>query len=194
MNTLPQNIPARIETERLVLRCYQPGDGQWYYLMSQKNRRHLGQFEAGNAVMAIQSEADAEKIVENFAAAWQAGEAYFLAALQRDTGEFVAQIYIGVVNRSLPEYEIGYFADAGHQGLGYVTEAVRASLGFVFEHLKARRVSLQCDDTNLKSARVAERCGFVREGHIRENHKWPDGTFSGTLHFGILRSEYPSVK
>lgn len=190
MNVHPPNIPTRIETARLVLRCYQPGDGQWYYPMSQRNRHHLEQFEAGNAVLAIQSEADAEKIIQSFVAAWQAGEAYFLAALMRDTGEFVAQIYIGAVSHSLPEYEVGYFVDVGHEGKGYVTEAVRASLDFIFKYLNAHRVRLECDDTNLRSAHVAEQCGFVLEGHIRENRRWPDGTLSGTLHYGILRSEY----
>jgi aminoglycoside 6'-N-acetyltransferase len=191
MNT-PALIPTHIETTRLVLRCYQAGDGRWYYPMTQKNRRHLGQFEAENAAMSIRSEADAEKTISAFIDAWQAGEAYFLAAMSREKDEFVAQIYIGLVNRSLPEYEIGYFADADHEGQGYVTEAVRACLGFIFENLKAHRVRLECDDTNLKSAQVAERCGFVLEGHIRENRKWPDGTISGTLHYGVLRSEYSS--
>ena len=34
-------IPTRIETERLYLRCYEAGDGPWYYAMSQQNRSHL---------------------------------------------------------------------------------------------------------------------------------------------------------
>ena len=39
MDRLLLDIPTRIETERLYLRCYQPGDGQWYYAMSKRTTR-----------------------------------------------------------------------------------------------------------------------------------------------------------
>ncbi len=66
--------------------------------------------------------------------------------------------------------------------------------GGSFEHLKAHRVRLERDDSNVRSYRVAERCGMVKEGHIRENKKNPDGTLSGTLHYGLLRSEFAAVE
>lgn len=105
-----------------------------------------------------------------------------------------AQIYVGPANWDLPEFEIGYFADKDHEGRGYATEAVKATLRFIFEHLKAHRVRLECDDTNVQSRRVAERCGMVREGWFRENKRDADGTFSGTVHFGLLRSELEDVE
>lgn len=190
MHKLLLDIPAHIKTERLYLRCYQAGDGPWYYAMSQKNKPHLARYESGNAVMTINTEQDAEVAVRNFAAAWVARNAFFLGAFRRDTHEFVAQIYIGPVNWDLPEFVIGYFVDVEHEGQGYVTEATKAALRFVFEHLGAHRVRLECDDTNARSYRVAEGCGLIREGHIRENKKNPDGSISGTLHYGVLRSEF----
>ena len=66
-------------------------------------------------------------------------------------------------------------------------------MGFIFEHLKARRVRMECDDTNERSWRVAERCGLVREGHIRENKKNAAGKVSGTLYFGLLKREYEAL-
>jgi ribosomal-protein-alanine N-acetyltransferase len=83
--------------------------------------------------------------------------------------------------------------DQDREGQGYVTEAVRAAMGFIFEHLGAHRVRMECDDTNERSWRVAERCGMVREGHIRENKRNVDGTLSGTLHFGLLRREFEAL-
>ncbi len=184
------DIPTRIETSRLVLRSYQPGDGPCYYQVSLRNKPHLLQFESGNAVMGINSEKDAEIVVRDFVAAWAARRAFFMGAFLKDTQEFVAQVYIGVVNRNLPEFEIGYFADVDHEGQGYVTEAVKGALGLIFNHLGAHRIRLECDETNVRSIRLAERCGFVREGHIRENKRRPDGSFSGDLHYGLLKSEF----
>jgi len=142
--------------------------------------------------MHLSSEKDAERALQRLIASGDSGESYFLGVFKKETGEFVAQIYIGLTNRELPEYEIGYIADIDHQGKGYVTEAVMAALQFVFEQLGAHRVRLECDDTNLKSSRVAERCGFMKEGHVRENRKNPDGSISGTLHYGLLREEFNS--
>lgn len=184
------NVPTRIETKRLFLRCYEPGDGQWYYAMSQRNRSHLMRYEAGNVAMSIASQEEAEILMRELVAEWVARDRFFMGVFHKATGDFVAQIYVGPVNWDLPEFEIGYFADVDHAGQGFVTEAVKAALRFIFEHLKAHRVRIQCDDTNVRSIRVAERCGFVREGHFRENKKNANGTFAGTLYFGLLKSEF----
>jgi ribosomal-protein-alanine N-acetyltransferase len=186
------DLPTRIETEHLYLRCYQAGDGPWYHVMSQKNKSHLARYESGNAVMAIDTEEEAEAVVRDLAAAWTARTAFFMGAFRRDTQAFVAQIYVGVVDWRLPEFEIGFFADVEHEGQGHVTEATKGALRLIFEHMGAHRVRLKCDDTNVPSRRVAERCGMVREGHIRENKKNADGSISGTLHYGLLRSEFVS--
>jgi ribosomal-protein-alanine N-acetyltransferase len=184
------DIPTRFETERLYLRCYEAGDGQWYFQMSQRNRAHLLRYESGNSALTIKTEEEAESLVREFAEAWAARKYFFLGVFNKGTGEFVAQVYIGVVNWDLPEFEVGYFVDKDHEGQGYVTEAVKAALKFIFEQLGAQRVRLACDDTNVRSFRVADRCGMVREAHFRQNKKNADGTISGTLCYGLLRSEF----
>lgn len=193
MNPLLINPPSLIQTERLLLRSYQIGDESWYYSMSQRNKSHLARYESDNPVMKINSEEDAEMVIHGFVDSWSAHKAFFMGGFQKDTLEFVAQIYIGVVNWALPEFEVGYFADANQSGKGYVTEAAKGAIRFIFEHLGAHRIRLECDDTNERSFRVAERCGMIREGHMRENHRHADGSITGTLHYGLLRSEYIST-
>jgi RimJ/RimL family protein N-acetyltransferase len=188
--TIP-DLSTHIETERLYLRAYRHGDGRWYHPMALRNRDHLQRFEAGNAVMRIRSEEDAERIMREFVVDWLEGTAFFLGVFRRVSEEFVGQVYVGVPNRDLPEFEVGFFADAAHEGQGYVSEAVTAVLSWLFRRLGAHRVRLECGDTNERSVRVAQRCGFVREGHIRENRLWSDGSITGTLHYGLLCTEYP---
>jgi RimJ/RimL family protein N-acetyltransferase len=190
MTAVPPAIPTHLETNRLTLRCYRLEDAPAYYRMSLKNQPHLRQFESGNAVMTINSEQDAAVVIRDFVDYWTDRKAFFMGVFLKDTQEFVAQVYVGVVNWALPEFEIGYFADVDYEGNGYVTEAVKGALGFIFDRLGAHRVRLECDDTNLRSIGVAERCGFTLEGHIRETKRHPDGTLTGDLHYGLLRSEY----
>jgi ribosomal-protein-serine acetyltransferase len=193
MHKMLLEIPTRIEAGRIYLRSYEAGDGPWVYAMSQKNRTHLARYEAENVVMSIESEQDAEVVVRELAVEWKARNCFFMGAFDRETDEFVAQVYVGPVNWDVPEFEIGFFVDKDREGRGYVTEAVQAAMGFIFEHLKAHRVCVECDDTNERSWRVAERCGMVMEGHIRENKKNADGKLSGTLYFGLLKREFEAL-
>jgi ribosomal-protein-alanine N-acetyltransferase len=187
-------FPSRIETEHLFLRAYQTSDANWYYAMSQRNKLHLAKYESSNAIMRINTLTDADLVLRDFVAGWTLRKALYLGAFRKDNQEFVAQIYIGVVNWDLPEFELGYFADLDHQGKGFVTEAAKGAMRFIFEDLGAHRVRLECDDTNERSFRVAERCGMIREGHIRENQKHADGSVSGTLLYGLLKQEYSALR
>jgi aminoglycoside 6'-N-acetyltransferase len=157
--------------------------------MSLKNHSHLSRFESGNVIMEVHAREDARLIVHDLAIAWAARITFFLGALNRHTDEFVSQIFIGPTDWDVPEFEVGFFADITHQGQGYVTEAVKATLQFTFKHLHAHRIRMECDDNNFRSIRVAERCGMVKEGHIRENKRDNQGNLSGTVLFGLLRQD-----
>jgi aminoglycoside 6'-N-acetyltransferase len=194
MHKLLLDIPTHLETDRLSLRPYQAGDGPLLYSVSQSNRAHLARYESKNILMSIQTPEEAEVVARDLANAWAARNCFFLGAFDKQTRDFVAQIYIGPVNWELPEFEIGYFVDKDHEGQGYITEAVKAAQSFIFEHLQAHRICLKCSDTNARSAHVAERCGFSLEGHLREIRKDTDGTFSGTLCYGLLRREFEAAR
>jgi RimJ/RimL family protein N-acetyltransferase len=189
---LPE-IPTRFETKRLIVHRYHAGDGAWYYKVGQKNRQHLQRFESGNLILTIENEEDGERVIRRLVDEWDAHTSFLMGAFEKSTGLFVAQLYIGAVNLRLPEFEIGYFVDKDYEGRGYVSETVRGALAFIFQHLKAHRVCLHCSDLNERSQRVAERCGFVREGHLRETHQHPDGTFSGDFSYGLLKSEFERI-
>jgi RimJ/RimL family protein N-acetyltransferase len=190
MDYKQKEFPTHFESARLILRSYQPGDGKWYYTMSLKNRHHLEQYESENVAYNIASEEAAEELVRDLANEWAKHSCFFIGAFEKKTGEFVAQIYVGPVDRKLPGYQIGYFADVDHEGQGYVTEAVRATLQIIFNQLHAYRVQLECNETNLRSIRVAERCKMTQEGCLRENKRSPKGTYSNSVIYGLLKSEY----
>jgi aminoglycoside 6'-N-acetyltransferase len=183
-------LPRRLETRRLTLRALQAGDGPWYLAAGQRNQAHLARYESRNVIRQLTDPEQAEAAVRQLAAGWDARTSFYLVAFEKASGDFAAQIYLGPVAWDLPEFELGYFADSAHEGQGYVTEAARAVLGWTFERLGAHRVRLECDDTNTRSQRVAERLGFMREGHLRENKRHPDGSLSGTLYYGLLRREH----
>jgi ribosomal-protein-serine acetyltransferase len=182
--------PTIIETDRLTLRPYRVGDESWYFEMSQRNHDHLKRYESQNPAMTIKTEEDAKEMISDLVNDWNECTHFFMPVFLKSTEEFVAQVYIGPVSWDLPEFSIGYFVDVGNEGRGYVTEAVNAVIKMLFESLNAQRLRIETDDTNVRSIGVAERCGFIQEGHIRENKKNLDGTYSGTLYFGLLKREF----
>lgn len=185
-----RRLPIRFETERLVLRRYRESDAPTYYAMSLRNREHLREYESDNVAMTLESEAHTAETLRDLVAAWRSGSCYFIGGFDRSTGEFVAQVYVGPFDELPHEFILGYIVDREHEGRGYVTEAVRATVRLLFDELDAHRVRIHCADTNLRSIRVAERCGFEKEGHIHEAGARPGDGAPGTLIYGIVRSEY----
>lgn len=184
------SLPQRLDSARLFLRPYRTEDAPWYFAMAQRNRDHLARHEPGNDIFNIHCVEDAAAVLGAFARHWYVSSAFPLGVFLRDTDEFAGQIYLSVTNDALPALNLGFFADCTHVNQGYITEAARRAVAFAFDDLGAHRVGLWCDDTNLPSRRIAERCGFRLEGHVREDKRHPDDTITGSLCFGLLRSEF----
>ena len=187
---MTNDLLTPIETARLTIRPYRIEDASWYFEMSLRNKQHLARYESKNSIMSIMKETDAEKTINDFISLWDEQKYRFLGVFLKDTNDFVAQIYLGKLNDDLPEFGIGYITDVNHEGNGYVTEAVSAVVKELFEKVNAHRIQIETDDTNLRSIGVAERCGFVREGHLRKNKRALDGSHTGTIFFGLLKEDY----
>ncbi len=180
----------RLETERIYLRAYQAGDGPMVYAASVRNQDHLAEFESDNVLMKLKDEEHAETVVRDLWAKWMARESFFIGLFEKTTNEWVGQIYVGPMDWDLPEFTLGYVADVNHEGKGYVSEAVQRVLKMLFEDMGAHRVRSECDENNMRSVRLLERCGFRREGHLRENKRYADGSYHGDYLYAMMRREY----
>lgn len=98
----------------------------------------------------------------------------------KGTDTFVGGSGIHRVNWGVRKVEIGYWVRRSFAGQGYITEAVNAITEFAVEHFGAKRVEIRMDDRNLRSWRVAERCGFELEGVLRNERRGPDGSLGDT--------------
>jgi RimJ/RimL family protein N-acetyltransferase len=73
------------------------------------------------------------------------------------------------------------------QGLG--TDAVRLVLRYAFKELALNRVELTTDEENARAIRCYDKCGFVREGLLRQ-HRLVDGRFGNTVVMSVLADEW----
>ncbi len=190
MHKILLDIPNWIDTERLYLRPYQAGDGPLYFAAGERNQEHLAQYESGNVLNHLKDETHAEAIVRELAADWMARKCFFIGIFIKETDQWAGQVYVGPTNWDLPEFVIGYVADVDHEGQGYISEAVKAVVAMLFNAMGAHRVKADCNEENVRSWKLLERCGFRREGHLRQNKKSPDGSYLGDYLYAILRDEF----
>jgi RimJ/RimL family protein N-acetyltransferase len=86
------------------------------------------------------------------------------------------QIYYGATgikpsNTQIPSFEIGYWVNELYAGKGLITEAMNVLSLYLFDVLKAKRIEINCEERNVKSANVAVRLQYDLEGKLR-NHRF----------------------
>jgi RimJ/RimL family protein N-acetyltransferase len=122
--------------------------------------------------------ADAEALIDEFAARWRASAAtgrpsgVTFAITEARSGELAGMC--GVDNWSDEDVvQIGYWLAPRARGRGYATRAVILLTRWLFE-LGAARVFLTIVAGNEPSVEVARRAGFVYEGTMRSHSVWRD--------------------
>lgn len=83
---------------------------------------------------------------------------------------------------------VGYWLAEHARGRGAATRTLRLLARWAFDHLALARLELTCAPDNTASQRVAERCGFVREGVLR-SHMCFQGERRDSVMFSLLPGE-----
>jgi ribosomal-protein-alanine N-acetyltransferase len=106
-------------------------------------------------------------------------EAYPLFLFRESDHALLGGLTLGQIRRGVAQAAtLGYWMGAEYAGKGYMSQAVRAALVHAFGQMRLHRVEAACIPTNTPSAKLLERCGFVREGYarayLRINGAWQD--------------------
>lgn len=83
---------------------------------------------------------------------------------------------------------MGYWTARAMRGRGLTSAGVRVMCAWAFGSLGLERIELRTDVGNHASQRVAESCGFTREGTLRDAERRPGGRRSVVV-FGLLAGE-----
>lgn len=82
-------------------------------------------------------------------------------------GEFAGLAVVPTIDRVARTVELGYVVAPAARGRGVATEALRRLTEWAFAELGALRIELLISANNQASQRVAEKCGYLREGLLR---------------------------
>jgi RimJ/RimL family protein N-acetyltransferase len=83
---------------------------------------------------------------------------------------FLGLALVPTIDHEEGEVELGYIVVPGARGRGVATAMLRQLTRWAFDTAHAQRIVLIIDVANPASERVAERCGYVREGVMRSVH------------------------
>jgi len=88
-------------------------------------------------------------------------------AIVGDTGELLGLALAPHLDRETATAELGYVVAPAARGRGVATEALRQLTEWAFAELGMLRLELMISVDNAGSKKVAERCGYVRDGVLR---------------------------
>lgn len=180
MKPILRDLPMELETERLTIRAPRPGDG--VVLNAAKRASHDDLKPWMVWAQEIGSVDDDEEWARRMHASYLTRDELTMVAFLKGTSEFVLGTGLHRIDWDVPKFEIGYWVNSPYAGNGYVTEAVARVEEFAFE-LGARRVIIECDEHNEKSAAVARRLDYPLEGVRRNDTRGTDGELRNTLQF-----------
>ncbi|MEU8998311.1 GNAT family protein [Streptomyces caniferus] len=183
---LPYTPAYPIRTERLDLRPVTPDDFAAFHAYQRRPEvcRYLywGPLDEAGSRASVAAKAARTTLRES-------GDLLQLAVVVRDSGTLVGDVTFVWKSSAHRQGGIGYVFHPDHAGHGYATEASRALLELGFEELHLHRIQAELDGRNTASARLLERLGMRREGHLREN-EFLDGEWADEVVYAMLAREW----
>ncbi|MGI6717306.1 MAG: GNAT family N-acetyltransferase [Eubacteriales bacterium] len=105
----------------------------------------------------------------------------------KDENKLIGQIFINKIENNRMSH-IGYRISRKYWNNGYVTKAIKAVVDFCFKKTELKRLYTSVDIRNIASWKALEKCGFTREGFIRQGkfgRKYCDYYL-----YGLIKSDY----
>lgn len=184
------SLPSSIQTERLLLRCWQPADAPLLKAAIDANLDHLQRWMP----WAIAEPSPLDVIVarvERFAADFSDGIDWAYGIFTPDGSAVLGGT--GAHSRIAADgLEIGYWIDSAHTRRGYATEAAEAITRSIFAQPSLQRVQIRCDPQNVASAAVPRRLGYRHIETLLGDGMTPAGTPRDTMVWELTRTEFES--
>jgi RimJ/RimL family protein N-acetyltransferase len=157
--------PYAIRTERLLLRCWEPGDHLALEEAVLGSLDHLRPWMPWAHAEPISRE-ERIALLRGFRGAFDLGQDFVYGIFDREGGRVLGGA--GLHTRSGPDsFEIGYWIRADSTGRGLATEATAVLTRVGIELCGAARIDIRIEPANEASLAIPRRLGFVEEGTLR---------------------------
>jgi RimJ/RimL family protein N-acetyltransferase len=132
-----------------------------------------------------------EKWIEKMLEATDARNKFF--ALETKDGIYLGGIGLHNINWESGNAEVGIvIGKKEYWSKGYGTDAMMTLLNFAFNQMNLHRIYLRVFDFNPRGIRSYEKCGFKKEGVLR-NDLYTSGEYHDTIIMGIMKEEFEKL-
>ena len=107
-----------------------------------------------------------------------------------DGDELLGEIGLGCIYVRRQTAEIGYWLKKSARRRGIIDILLPTIEKLGFEHYNLHKLTIWCDNENIAVKKQAKKHGYVREGMLREEKIWPDGSAHSMVLYGKLKSEW----
>jgi RimJ/RimL family protein N-acetyltransferase len=164
--------PYRVVSERLVLRCWEPGDAPLLKEAVDSSLDHLRPWMPW-AEHEPQTLEEKVALLRTFRGNFDLGNDFVYGLFSSDESRVVGGS--GLHLRHGPDaFEIGYWIRTDHVGEGLATEATAALTRIGFELCGVDWIEIRCDPTNERSRTIPRKLGYVEEATLRRRLRYPE--------------------
>lgn len=174
----------QIETKRLVLKDFAPGD--WKTIHDYSSDPKVVRFVPFGPNSLAQAKAYHRLLLR--VRREKPREDFCFLIFSKTEGLPVGGCRLNSKGSVHKDASLGYVLIRRHWGKGYATEAAKALIHFGFSKLKLHRIWATCDTRNKASARVLEKAGMKREGLLHRN-VFQKGKWRDSYLFAIIKKE-----
>jgi RimJ/RimL family protein N-acetyltransferase len=105
------------------------------------------------------------------------------------SGQVLGRISLFHLDAANSAGEFGYFVAPSARGQGVGGRALKLAASYGFHKLGLERLELFHAIENSNSCKVAEKAGFLKEGHLRSSYRYADGILHDEHLHARLRSD-----
>jgi len=178
----------KIETDRLVIRCYTPQDAALLKQAIDDSIAHLSPKMpwARNEPQSIETKTAR---LRKYRGEFDLGLNYTFGVFSKDGKHMIGSS--GLHTRlGDNEREIGYWINANHIRQGYATETVKGLTRVGFEIEGLDKIEIRCDPDNVGSQAVARKAGYVHERTFTEKPTDEGEASSEVMVWSMSREQY----
>jgi RimJ/RimL family protein N-acetyltransferase len=179
----------RVETPRVVIRCWTPEDAPHAKKAEDESRAHLRPF----MLWAEREPEPLNDVVDKlrlFRSWFDTGEDFMFGAFSKDAPH-VCVGGAGLHPRAgKGGIEIGYWTHVDHVRQGLATEVAGALTRAAFEIGRLRWVEIRCASKNVSSAGIPSKLGFTHEATLKDRLVLGNGAIDDALVFTLLARDY----
>ncbi len=169
-----------LETERLVLREVTDNDVQDLFVL----RSSTDMMKFIDRPLATELN-DAQKLIDIIKDLLSKNEGITWAISLKGEDRMIGTFGFWRIDKAHYRTEIGYLLHKDYWGKGIMQEAMETGINYAFNTLGVHSIEANINPNNAASIKIAERNGFVKEAHFKEDYYY-NGKFLDSAIYSLV--------